>query len=113
MQHILNIAFDFDDEKVKSIAEAKIESEMDSIITKIVTDHIAPMEKAIHYPVVERRSWTSFDRKTETIVKEFLESNRDEIIERAVYKLVDSYKRTRVWKDKARNALDEVERHDD
>jgi hypothetical protein len=104
MQHIVNIAFDFDDEKVKSIAEDAVSNELDSIIRKIVLDHIAPISISV-YGDVKRRNWDTFDSKTREIIEEFLEANKDEILDRAATKLSESYKRTKAWKEKAEEAL--------
>lgn len=104
MQHIVNIAFDFDDEKVKSIAEDAVSNELDSIIRKIVLDHIAPISISV-YGDVKRRNWDTFDSKTREIIEEFLEANKDEILDRAATKLSESYKRTKAWKEKAEETL--------
>ena len=104
MQHIVNIAFDFDDEKVKSIAEDAVSNELDSIIRKIVLDHIAPMAISV-YGDVKRRNWDAFDSKTREIIEEFLETNKDEILDRAATKLSESYKRTKAWREKAEETL--------
>ena len=48
MQHVINIAFDFDDEKVKEIAENAIDNDINSIIEKIIIDYLAP-EKSYYY----------------------------------------------------------------
>lgn len=104
MQHIVNIAFDFDDEKVKSIAEDAVSNELDSIIRKIVLDHIAPISISV-YGDVKRRNWDTFDSKTREIIEEFLEANKDEILDRAATKLSESYKRTKAWREKAEETL--------
>lgn len=100
MQHIVNIAFDFDDEKVKKVAENKVENEMSSIIKKIVTEQIAPLERR-SYRMEPEHNWDKFDRRVDGIVREFMETNKEEIMERAANKLVESYKRTKAWKEQA------------
>lgn len=104
MQHIVNIAFDFDDEKIKSIVEDAVSNELDSIIRKIVLDHIAPISISV-YGDVKRRNWDVFDIKTREIIEEFLEANKDEILDKAATKLSESYKRTKAWREKAEETL--------
>lgn len=104
MQHIVNIAFDFDDEKVKAIAENTVSHELDSIIKGIVLDHIAPISISV-YGDVKRRNWDTFDSKTREIIEEFLDANKDEILDKAATKLSESYKRTKAWREKAEETL--------
>lgn len=102
MQHIVNIAFDFDDEKVKNVAENKVENEMSSIIKQIVTERIAPLERQFGmYRGEPVHNWDKFDRRVNGIIREFMETNKEEIIERAANKLAESYKRTKAWKEQA------------
>lgn len=104
MQHIVNIAFDFDDEKVKAIAENTVSHELDSIIKGIVLNHIAPTKRNIWGNGMSH-DWEEFDKRTREIVEEFLEANKDEILDRAATKLYESYKRTKAWKEKAEETL--------
>ena len=104
MQHIINIAFDFDDEKVKAIAENTVAKELDSIIKGIVLDHIAPV-KRISWGNGKAYDWGAFDRRTSEIIEKFLADNKDEILDRAATKLSESYKRTKAWKEKAEESL--------
>ena len=104
MQHIVNIAFDFDDEKVKSIAENTVAKELDSIIKGIVVERIAPTKRNI-WGNGKTHDWEEFDRRTREIIEEFLEANKDEILDRAATKLSESYKRTKAWKEKAEETL--------
>ena len=105
MQHILNIAFDFDDEKVRTIAEKKIEQNMDSIVKEIILDHIAP-ERYNLYRGQTDRNWEVFNRQVNDRIDTILEEHKQEIIELAAVKLADSFKRTKVWKEKASEALE-------
>ena len=105
MQHILNIAFDFDDDRVRTIAEKKIEQDMDSIIKEIILDHIAP-ESHSFYSDRTGRNWEVFNRKVNDRIDAILEEHKQEIIELAAVKLADSFKRTKVWKEKASESLE-------
>ena len=106
MQHIVNIAFDFDDEKVKSIAENTVVKELDSIIKEIVVERIAPTRRIMWgNGKSQAHDWDAFDSKTREIIEEFLEANKDEILDRAATKLSESYKRTKAWREKAEETL--------
>ena len=98
MEHILNIAFNFDDDKVRKVAENAVENEMNSIIKGIVTDKIAPMSSG-WYPNKERdwsRLWDGVDRA----IGDMLADHREEIIELAADKLVKSARSTKAWRSK-------------
>ena len=107
MQHVLNIAFDFDDEKVKTTAENAIEKDINSIIEKIIIDYLAPEET--YYWGRERkkdRSWEKLSNKIDNRIDAMLNEHKDEIIEMASDKLVKSYQRTKAWKEKVNQKLD-------
>lgn len=99
MQHILNIAFDFDDEKVKSIAENAVEKEMDVIIRELILDEIAPKERSF-YGTAERRNWGIVQAKVERAIADTIDSYKDEIIEKAANTLADRIRRSKAWKEK-------------
>lgn len=104
MQHIVNIAFDFDDEKVKAIAENAVAKELDSIIKEIVVEQIAPSKRNI-WDNTKSHNWEAFDKRTREIIEKFLVDNKDEILDRAATKLSESYKRTKAWKEKVEDVL--------
>lgn len=105
MQHVINIAFDFDDEKVKTIAEKAIEQDMNNIIKGIILDRIAP-EQYSYYGGKKDRNWESFNNKLNGRIDVILTERKQEIIELAATKLADSFKRTKVWKEKAGKTLE-------
>lgn len=104
MQHIINIAFDFDDEKVKAIAENTVAKELDSIIKEIVVERIAPKERNV-WGNGMGHDLAAFDKRTREIIEKFLADNKDEILDRAATKLSESFKRTKAWKEKAEGVL--------
>ncbi len=106
MQHILNIAFDFDDEKIKNIVEKSIEQDMGSIIKEIILDRIAPY--GYGYFEKERRQWDKLEAKVDNRIDAILNEHKEEIIDCAAIKLVESYKRTKAWKERAKKELDEA-----
>ena len=107
MQHIINIAFDFDDNKVKEIAENAIDNDINAIIEKIIIDYLAPEQT--YYRGWEKkieRSWEELSNKIDDRIDAMLNEHKDEIIEMASDKLVRSYQRTKAWKEKVNQKLD-------
>lgn len=105
--HILSIAFDFDDDKVRAIAEKAVEQDMNTIIKNIILDRIAPEGTGTGYFSVDKgRLWDKFDIIVKDRVDEVLEDHKPEIIEVAANKLVESVKRTKVWKEKYKEVLE-------
>lgn len=107
MQHVINIAFDFDDDKVKEIAENAIDNDINSIIEKIIIDYLAP-EKTYYYGWEKKtdRSWEALSNKIDSRIDAMINKHKDEIIEMASDKLVRSYQRTKAWKEKVNQKLD-------
>jgi len=105
MQHILNIAFDFDDEKAKKTAERAVESELDKIIRDIVTEKIAPTEVSFYSKETGKRDWSSFYYRVDNIFRDFLEENKYDIINVAAAKLVKSVQSSKAWKEKVEEAV--------
>ena len=106
-QHILNIAFDFDDDKIRQIAENAIEKNIEGIIQDIICDEIAPY----HYDYLTKRrdrDWTVLMDKVDSQIKKVLDEHKDDIIDLAATKLSESYKRTKAWKEKTEIILGEV-----
>lgn len=98
MQHIVNIAFDFDDEKAKLAAEKAVESELASVIRDIVTDKIAPMETGFYGR--KERNWEKFTGRVDDAINTFMAENKDTILDYAADKLAKSLRNTKAWKEK-------------
>ena len=101
MQHIINIAFDFDDDAIKAKAESAISNGVDNIIHDIVFDHLAPPE--VNYwgkPTKDNRDWAFVDKVVRNVVSEIVDSRSEEIMNRAAKMLFDSTRRTKVWKER-------------
>lgn len=99
MQHIVEIAFDFDDGKAQKAAERAVENELDKIINSIILDRLAPKEKDRWSDRVVR-NWDRFDNMIRDTLDTWLETNKDAIIERAADKVADHVKRTKAWREK-------------
>ena len=104
MQHIVNVAFDFDDEKVKASIENQVHKE--------VIDNITNEIKQNMY----RKQWGGYDKDNpeplknmiEKNVKDILEEHKEMIIEIAANKLADSLKRSKAVKEAVGHVLDEA-----
>ena len=103
MQHIMQIAFDFDDDRVRGIAEKRVEDDMNRIIRDIVTDRIAPMETS--WGGKKERNWQKLEKMVKDYVSALVDEHKDEIIQKAAEMLCDSYKRTKAWKEKASDVI--------
>ena len=105
MQHIINVAFDFDDNAVKERIEKNVENE---VINKIYSD----IEGTIF-----RKNWYSgkIDHNdlepTKEIVKsmcfDLVQDNKDLIIDCVIEQLVDHIKRTKKFKEAYGEAIEE------
>ena len=107
MQHILEIAFDFDDDKVKTLAEKAVENDLDKIITDIVTDKIAPMERQ-RWSDRQERNWNNFNHRLDTAIAKMLDEHKEEILDRASEKLKESLRRTKAWKERYAKVMDDT-----
>ena len=107
MQHIINIAFDFDDDKANKIAENTVENELDRIIKGIVTDKIAPMKHNTWRPKERERDWTLLYNAVKNTVETMINEHKDEIIELAADKLVKSVKSTKAWRSTKEEIIEE------
>lgn len=107
MEHIISIAFDFDDDRVKKTAEDAVNNEMTKIVKDIVTDKIAPMSSGWYGK--QDRDWSNLWNHVDSAISEMLAEHREEIIEKAADKLVKSAKSTKIWKEKFAEIMDEVD----
>ena len=111
MQHIINVAFDFDDAKITKIVEEHAEAAVKKSIDEIVLDFIAPITADWRYGMRSKeeppRSWAKLNEKVNMEICKFIEERKDEIIDLAATKLVESYKRTKAWKEKAEKVLED------
>lgn len=105
MQHVLNIAFDFDDERVKTIAENAIQNNIDDIVKNIVLDHIAPEEYS-YYSRSKERNYKFLRQKVEERIDIVLKDHQEEIIEQAAKQLYESVRRTKAWKERYLKEID-------
>ena len=101
-QHIINVAFDFDDNKVRKILE---ESAYNAVIQSIKED---VMSAVIDNPY--RKSEGVYKEKLRYMVQDsidsVLEDYKPEIINAAAEKLAEKFCRTKAFKDKMKGAME-------
>lgn len=100
MEHLVTIAFDFDDKTVTDKIHGTVEK---TVIDKIKTE--------VEEKIFERDRWSSRrtvdpDRDplsawTESIVREIFLEYKEEVISKAAEIVADSFKRTKAWKEAA------------
>lgn len=96
MQHIVQIAFDFDDEKVTKSIEKNVESEVIKNITGEVKREF-----------IEKRYGNESGLKdvVAAVVKEVIEEKKDDIVKMASQMLCDKLFRTKAVKEAALEAV--------
>lgn len=108
MQHIVNLAFDFDDEAVKKKAEYTVENELGKIIEHIVIDRVAPpITSGITGSKV--RDWKNVENMVDKAIAVFIAENKDIIIDKAADKITKSVRSSKAWKEKMAAAMEEQE----
>lgn len=99
--HIVNVAFDYDDDKVRKVLE---DTAYDAVIKDIKKD---VMEAVIDSPLKKGESF--FKEKLRYMVQDsidsMLEDYKSEIIESAAEKLAERFSRTKAFKDKMKEAM--------
>ena len=104
MQHIVNIAFDFDDDKVKNIAEKAVKNDIDKVIENILLDEIAPT-KDDYLSRQHKRDWSMVYEKIDSIISDKLDEYKEEIIDTAASRLIRSIGRSKAWAEKKKELL--------
>lgn len=106
---LISIAFDFDDDKVKKVAEDRVKDEIDKIVAEAAMDLIAPKQRKYYWgdDVTMERNTDNIMNWVVKRIDALLADKKDEIMEMASTKLVDSVKRTKIWKEKYLEVLNE------
>lgn len=98
MQHIVNVAFDFDDKKVTDSIESQVHKEVVDNITEEVKNII--YEKKWGYgKSYDKNNPAPLKRLIEDRISEMLEENKDIIIDGAIKLLADKLARTKQVKE--------------
>lgn len=100
-QHIVNVAFDFDDQKVREILE---QSAVEDVENKLLEEIKGALTDGYYRSSVKE----SMKYMVERQIDRFLEENRDTIIEVVVERLYERISRVK----KVRNVKDAVEENE-
>lgn len=106
MEHLVTIAFDFDDKTVADKISKTVEKQVTEEIKKEVEAKL--FEKA-RWPKEPDPARDPLSLWTRELVREIFLENKDAIVERASEILADSYRRTKVWKEAAAGKIQETE----
>ena len=101
-QHVVNVAFDFDDQKVREILE---QSAVEDVENKLLEEIKEAIRGEGYYRASEKEAMKYM---VERQIDRFLEENRDTIIEVVVKKLYERISRVK----KVRNVKDAVEENE-
>lgn len=105
MEHLVTIAFDFDDKTVTKKIEDTVEK---AVINKITAE--------VEEKLFERDYWNrrkvdpekdNLSQWTECIVKEIFFGYKEEVITKAAELVADSFRRTKAWKEAAQRAIED------
>lgn len=98
MQHIVNVAFDFDDKKITDSIENQVHKEVVDNITEEVKKIIFEKKWRYNKPYDEDNP-SPLRKIVESRVSEMLQENKDIIIEGAIKSLADKLSRTKQVRD--------------
>lgn len=105
MEHIVQFAIGIDDEAIKKMVR---ERGYDDVVNSLKED----AKNYLANTYYGERKWGGevkirWDNVVEKMTNEFIEENKDVIIEKAAEKLAESYKRTKKYKEAMEKALEE------
>lgn len=105
MEHIVQFAIGIDDEAIK---KRVVEAGYTDIIKQLKYDCTSAIGSSGYWKNWSRDTldWGKF---AEDCMNAWMDEHRDEIIEAAAAKLANSYKRTKAFKDRVKEKLDEVD----
>ena len=99
MEHLVSFTVSLDDNRIEELV-------LNSAVKEITKELTKKVEKIIY----KRDSWEGdgLSRVVCDEIKNFMEANREDIIDRAAAKLTESMKRTKAVKEKVEQVLDTV-----
>lgn len=99
MEHIVQFAISIDDQTIQKRLE---ENAYDDIIDSLKKECLKRLPTVGYKQVVD---WEFLARD---MLRDFIDANRDAIIDAAADKLKDSFIRTKTYKEKMKEAMDEA-----
>lgn len=101
MQHIVNIAFDFDDETVRKNIEKNVEEEI-----------IKSIRRDIEVEVFQSNTYYGYNHLADyckSTVDAIIRERQDEIVEKAIKLLAEKLSRKKFVKEKVGDLLEQIE----
>lgn len=109
MQHVISVAFDFDDATVQKIVEKNAEKKIIEDIEEMVLKRIFQSRSYYGSGKIDPEK-DQLSEWTESIVKDLFNENREEIMNRAAKLVADSVKKSKYYKDGIADICKEVKR---
>ena len=94
-EHIIQFGFTIDDDAIKKNVEAQA---LSAVVEKLSAEIKSNLPK--------RYGSVDWDRVAYNCVESFIDENKSEIMDMAANRLVESVKRTKVWKERYGKALE-------
>ena len=97
MQHVVTVAFDFDDASVQRIIESGAEKK---IVEEIKQDLLRKIYQARRYGSKKiEPDYDPLSEWTESIIRDLFNKNKEEIMDRAAKLVADSVKKSKYYKE--------------
>lgn len=101
MQHIVNIAFDFDDKTIKERIEKNVEEEVIKGIRRDIEEEV--FHHNSYYGVDRLKNYCKYK------VDEIIGRREEEIVEKAILLLADKLARKKIVREKVGDLLEQIE----
>lgn len=106
MQHVVTVAFDFDDATVQKIVESGAEKKIVEEIKQQMLQKIYRTRGYSNQKIDPR--YDPFSEWTESVIRDLFEENKEEIMNRAAKLVADSVKKSKYYKEGIADICKEV-----
>lgn len=108
MQHVITVAFDFDDKTIQKIVESGAEKK---IVEEIKDMMLLRIYRSRGYSSQKiDPKYDPFSEWTESIIRDLFNENREEIMDRAAKLVADSVKKSKYYKEGIADICKEVKK---
>ena len=108
MQHVITVAFDFDDKTVEKIVESGAEKK---IVEEIKDMLLQKIYRSRHWGNKNiEPDYDPFSEWTESIIRDLFNENREEIMNQAAKLVADSVKKSKYYKEGIADICKEVKK---
>lgn len=97
MQHVVQIAFDFDDKTVQKVIESGAEKKIVEEIKDMMLQKIYRSRRWGNQKI--EPEYDPFSEWTESIIRDLFNENKEEIMDRAAKLVADSVKKSKYYKE--------------